>query len=342
MEIIDPHVHFWDPYTTPRTVSPLLKLNCWPGLQDLVAKVATPAGAAEFVGKRDYIVAPYLPEQHRFCELEHTLRGVVHVEAGWHDHSPLGAAGETRWLDSLNPPPLGIAGRVDLRADDLPQLLAAHRAASSRFVGVRDMLAHSPLPGVMNWHEDSRAVLRDDFRRGFDLLAKENLTFEAWVYDHQLPDLCELVERHPSTRVMLDHIASPVGVGGPYQGRGLTRDERRSIRQRWLDNLRRLAESRQVHVKLSGLAMPILGWGFHERPVAPEVSEVVDKLGPLISSALGIFGHERCVFASNFPMDIVSMPLDTLYEAYFRLTASLGEDTQQRLFRDNAVAFYGL
>jgi predicted TIM-barrel fold metal-dependent hydrolase len=74
------------------------------------------------------------------------VRGVVHVQAGWHGKGPLGGAGETRWIESLGHRSIvGLVGQATLESPDLGRLIAAHREASTRFVGVRDMTAHDPI-----------------------------------------------------------------------------------------------------------------------------------------------------------------------------------------------------
>ncbi|CAN5234677.1 hypothetical protein BH23ACT9_BH23ACT9_12900 [soil metagenome] len=95
-------------------------------------------------------------------------------------------------------------------------------------------------------------------------------------------------------------------------------------------------------MKLSGLAMPIIGWGWHQRPAPPGVDEVVDAYGPFVSHVLEVFGPSRCLIASNFPMDRVSLPWRTLYEAFDQLTSGLPAEQRRGLFHDNAIRFYGI
>jgi predicted TIM-barrel fold metal-dependent hydrolase len=103
-----------------------------------------------------------------------------------------------------------------------------------------------------------------------------------------------------------------------------------------------LAQHPNVHVKLSGLMMPVLGFGFHTRREPPGVSELVDKLGPLVEHALTAFSPARCFFASNFPIDKVSAPWRTLLQAMAQLLASQDPATQRAIFHDNAARFYNL
>jgi predicted TIM-barrel fold metal-dependent hydrolase len=103
-----------------------------------------------------------------------------------------------------------------------------------------------------------------------------------------------------------------------------------------------LAALPHVHVKLSGLLMPILGFGFHERPAPPSATEVAEALGPIVREVVDLFGEDRCMFASNFPMDAVSAPLETILDAYFLALADRSTEGLAKIFAGNAARFYDL
>jgi predicted TIM-barrel fold metal-dependent hydrolase len=340
--VLDAHVHFWDPRTTPRTVSPAVKLLGWNEalLLGLVTRVV-PKATRDFVGNPGHVLHPYLPGTHRRDHEGVALAGVVHVQADWQTRDAFGYVDETRWLEELCSASLhAIVGHADLGHPRIGELLDAHARASARFVGIRDMLACCPSdPGVHDWNTPGRMQDRA-WRRGYALLGERGLTFDAWVYHVQLRELEELVRAFPATRLMLDHLGTPIGLGGPYAGFGATASERERTAARWHEDLARLAEHRHVHAKLSGLLMPIVGFGFHTRERPPSVGELVDAIGPHIEHALRVFGPKRCLFASNFPMDKVSVPWRTVYAALVQLTASLDPVDQRAVFHDNAARFY--
>jgi predicted TIM-barrel fold metal-dependent hydrolase len=56
------------------------------------------------------------------------------------------------------------------------------------------------------------------WRAGFARLPPLNLTFEAWLYHPQLPDLADLASAFPQTTIILNHVGGPVGIG-PYKDR---------------------------------------------------------------------------------------------------------------------------
>jgi predicted TIM-barrel fold metal-dependent hydrolase len=88
--------------------------------------------------------------------------------------------------------------------------------------------------------------------------------------------------------------------------------------------------------------MPILGFGFHEREAPPAATEIAEALGPVLREVIGLFGVDRCMFASNFPMDAVSAPLETILDAYFLALADLPAESLAKVFAGNAARFYDL
>ena len=218
--------------------------------------------------------------------------------------------------------------------------LDAHARASQRFVGVRDKLAYSEARTVMNWSAGPNVMDDPAWQRGYALLGERGLTFDAWCYGHQLPSLAELFAAHPKTRAVLDHLGTPIGAGGRFAQVVDSESARERAFKAWEHDLLRIAESPHVSAKISGLTMPIVGFGFHQRAAEVGVSELVDRIGPFVEVALRAFTPKRCFFASNFPMDKVSTPWLTLFAAYEQLTRHLGVETQRDLFERNALRFY--
>jgi predicted TIM-barrel fold metal-dependent hydrolase len=343
--IVDPHIHQWDPRTTPRAVSPLTQLfGRWPGAYRNLAKVVMPPSAKAFVGGES-VLFPYLPADYAADTAGLSIDTVVHVEAGWHGGGLLGPVGETRWLEQLpfeaSGTKLGaIVAHADLRNPRVDETLAAHLAASSKVRGIRHMASRHPGRGVMAWSKLPHLFQDAAFLRGFEKLAARKLRFDAWVYSPQLPDVAELAKRFPETAIVLDHFGSPVGAGGPSGSVGSTAQERADIIARWREDFARLREHKNVFAKLSGLAMPVIGFGYHKRPAPPSIDELTDTFRPFVSHAIDVFGIERAFFASNFPMDKASAPASHIFGAYIRLARELGEHAPRALLRDNALRFY--
>lgn len=347
--IVDPHLHHWDPLTTRRLVSPFARmLHRWPRVYEKVASVVMPRSAKAFLGDTTSILYPYMPETYARDAQGLRIDTVVHVEAGWEQRGKLGVVGETRWLDGLDFERGGrrlaaIVGHADLRRHDVDEVLAAHQAASGRLRGVRQKAAHHPDRGVLSFCDVPNLYRDAGFLRGFERVVARKLRFDAWVYSHQIPDVTGLADRFPEARIVLDHLGTPVGAGGPVGTRGgvgATAQDRKRIFETWRADLARLAEHPQVHVKLSGLGMPVLGFGFHGRPSAPSIDELCDAFRPFVGHALDVFGTERAFFASNFPMDKPSAPLEHFFGAYLKLAEEFGPAAPRALLRENALRFY--
>ena len=343
-DIVDAHMHLWDPRTTPRAVSPFVRaLGAHPAVLRRVAQAVMPRSVQDFLGDPRFVLNPYLPADHR-GHAGLRVGDYVHVEAGYVALRPLGLAGESRWLAGLRDGPRGVVGAVNLESPQLAQLLDAHRAATPRFRGVRDKLAHSSAPGVMSWARAAARTHRPAFRRGYALLGERGLSFDAFIYSTQLHELTELAKAHPETRLVLCHMGTPVALEGPFGGCGTTPAARADIAARWRDGLLRLASLPHVHVKLSGMLMPVVGFGFHQRAEPPAASELFERLGPHVRFVLDAFGPERCMFGSNFPMDAVSAPYGAILGMLERTMqdAKLSPTARQAVLATTARRFYAL
>jgi predicted TIM-barrel fold metal-dependent hydrolase len=232
-----------------------------------------------------------------------------------------------------------IVGRADLGLGAaVDAVLKAHVAAGGgRFRGIRHAAGWDASEAVRNSHTEpsQHLYLEPAFREGFARLAPNGLSFEAWQYHTQLPDLLDLARAFPDTQIMLDHVGGPLGIG-PYAGR---RDE---IFQTWRQSIRALAGCPNVWVKLGGLGMAICGFDHHRRAVLPGSAELAEAWRPYIETCIEAFGPERGMFESNFPVDKVSCSYEALWNAFKRLAAGASATEKARLFRDSARDFYRL
>ena len=334
LPILDPHIHLWDQRKTPRSPSNLVKLLGWNrGLLLWAGRRVFPADLIEFFGKPDHVITDYLPPNYRTDTGGRTLAGCVHVQAGWEEKGPLGPVGETRWLDGLDMPELrGIVGYANLGlGEGVEPVLAAHAESSLRFRGIRHMLANSSDRAVHSFNAVAEHSRDPQFRAGFALLSKYGLRFDAWSYHHQLDEVYDLAAAHPEVPIVLCHAGTPVGWVGDT-----------NVDQAWRAGMRRLAELTHVHVKISGLTMPVVGFGYHLREQQPDAAELATALRPMVRFVLDTFGATRCMFASNFPVDKVSCTWATLYDAYEQITVDASDDERRALFHDTAARFYGL
>ena len=344
--ILDSHVHQWDPRTTPREASLAVKLFGWsPRLLDFVVRHAMPKPLVDFVGRGEYALKPYLPTDFRtdLGRYQDRLQGIVHVQAGWKGRRHIDLADETRWLESIDPGGKtirAIVGAAYLDAPDLEDLLDAHQRASTRFRGVRDMLASHPNDAICDWEREPGLLQNPAWREGYALLGRRGLTFDAWMYQHQLGEFGDLVRSHPETKVVLCHLATPVAIAGPYGGLGATAAERARTTDHWKEAVSDFASIPHVRFKISGLMMPIIGLGAEHRVQPMGEQELVDRVGPFIDWAIHAIGIDRCMFGSNFPIDKVSIAYETLISSLDALLSTRSDEEKAKFFADNARDFY--
>ena len=351
--IVDPHIHQWDPYQTPHRAALLVRLlGKYPQLMDQVARTAMPAPLVNMLGLTDYALAPYLPADYKAdvqgAHGTYQVEQVVHIEASWHDHKGNGVVSETRWVKQL---PFaqhgirlgGIVATADFTDRRFKKILQLHQAQTPLLRGLRRMASHHADSGIHQWSDNAHLYTSRKFLTGFEQFAKTDLSFDAWVYSGQIPDVSYLAKAFPETPIMLDHLGTPVGLfgeAGHYTG--VTAAAREDIFARWKADIAQLAEQPNVSAKISGLMMPVLGHTFYKNRRQASATEMVDLLSPLIEHAIAVFGTSRIIYASNFPMDKVNTSLSNLMEAYARMIQPHGEAAMQSIFRDNAKRFYRL
>lgn len=353
--ITDPHIHQWNPYTTPHSAALLVKLlGKYPQLMDKTVRLVKPKALLETLGLTENALNPYMPADYaRDCASEcardgstYTVDTVVHVEADWHEHRGAGVVNETRWVSQLDFAAQGmhlggIVGTADVRASYFPKVLKKHQAASPKFRGIRRMASWHPDAGIHRWCKQPHLYSDKRFLRGFEFFAGTGLSFDAWCYSVQLPEVTALAKRFSTTPIVIDHLATPAGLFGAV-GRytGKTVAARQAIFQQWQDDIALLAQHQNVHAKLSGLMMPVLGHRFHEQGRRASVEQMINLLSPMVEHAVQVFGIERLIYASNFPMDKASASMPDIITAFAQMIAPHGETALKKVFRDNALGFY--
>jgi predicted TIM-barrel fold metal-dependent hydrolase len=232
----------------------------------------------------------------------------------------------------------GIVAFADLTLGDaVEDVLRAHLEARGRVRGVRyatawdasDQIrpAHThPPPGLMGAAR---------FRAGLARLAGLGLCFDAWLYHTQFGELVALARSVPDARIVLDHMGGPLAIG-PYSGR------RAEVFAEWRTGLAELAACPNVSIKLGGLTMTAAGFGWHKRPKPPGSEELAAAIAPYFDVCIELFGPERCMLESNFPMDRASCSYAVLWNAFKRATVRYAPPERAYLLRETAMKFYRL
>ncbi len=200
----------------------------------------------------------------------------------------------------------GIIGYADFRlgkkvAETLDMQIAVGGGSSAsrgRFKGTRFGVTWDAHPDVPNHRtRPNEFQFREPkFREGFAELGARGLTFEAWCFHPQIPEITDLARAFPDQIFILDHFGGPVGVG-PY------RDKRDETFAKWHDDITDLASCPNVYAKLGGLQMDVNGFNWHKRQKPPTSEELLDATRCFHEHTLAVFGTKRCMFESNFPVD---------------------------------------
>jgi predicted TIM-barrel fold metal-dependent hydrolase len=279
----------------------------------------------------------------------HAVRASVYMQAltryrtsGPGAHRPVG---ETAYVvdatraDASPAIAAGIVGHADLRLGTaVREVLDAHVAGGrGRFRGIRHLTTWDADGTLANPLTAAPAGLLLDpaYRAGFAQLAPLGLSYDAWLFFPQLPELIDTAKAFPETTIVVDHCGGIVRIGA-YRDRG---DE---VYQRWSASMRDLAQLPNVHVKLGGLGMRINGFDFDKSEMPPSSEVLAVTWKPWIETCIEAFGPDRCMFESNFPVDKGSYSFAVGWNAFKRLTTAYSTSERQALFDGTARRVYRL
>lgn len=231
----------------------------------------------------------------------------------------------------------GIVGFADLRSAELDAVLDAHIATGGgHFRGIRHIAAWDDAIVPTTSVVPPPGLLRDPaFVRGVQRLGQRGLTYDAWLYHPQLKDLLAVARAAPGTAMVIDHVGGPLGCG-PYRSR------RGEVFSAWREDMKNLARCPNVHIKLGGLAMPVNGFDYHENSLPPTSAQIADDWKQWIGTCIELFGAERCMFESNFPVDKGMCSYPVLWNAFKRIASGASAAEKAALFHDTAGRFYQL
>ena len=232
----------------------------------------------------------------------------------------------------------GIVAFADLTLGEAVEaVLLAHLEASSHVRSIRYATAWDASDQIRATHTHPPPGLMNDarFRKGFERLATFGLCFDAWLYHTQIPEVVKLAQDFPDANIVLDHMCGPLAIG-PYSGR------RREVFNDWRRNLADAAACANVFIKLGGLTMTAAGFGWNKRSVPPGSEELEVAMRPYFDACIELFGPERCMFESNFPMDRASCSYTVLWNAFKRVAARYTPTERAFLLRDTAMMVYRL
>ena len=260
---------------------------------------------------RDYTIEEYLKEAQA-CGVV----GSIYVQANWPAYKEID---EALWVQSLASGeglgfPQGIVAFADLAHPDV-EFVFNKLAAIPNVRGIRQQL---------HWHETplyrfaSRpdAMMDPNWRRGFAMLESRNLLFELQIFASQMPNGASLARAFPNTKIVLEHA-------------GMLEDRTPEGWAAWRNGMKALASCPNVSTKLSGL-------GTFVRTAS------ADLMKPVVQETIEIFGPERCLFGSNFPIEKLWTSYEDLIHGFRNSIIDLSATQCAAVLHDNAKRLYRL
>jgi L-fuconolactonase len=261
------------------------------------------------VGRFDYpwmskdlgvLYRDYLPDDLAPILQQNGVRKTILVQAS-------NSVAESRWLLDLadgNSFIAGVVGWVDLLSVEIDAQLD-ELCAHPKFKGVRHLVESEP-------HDDW--LVQPAVLAGLRKLSARGLSYDLLVHTRHLQYVPPVAERCPDLALVIDHMAKPP----------IARNE---IKE-WSQALKPVARYSNVHCKLSGLVTEA-NWS----------SWQTNDLRPYVEYALELFGPDRMMFGSDYPVCLLAASYDIVLESFQEL---LGDDDRDKIFCKNAARFYRL
>jgi predicted TIM-barrel fold metal-dependent hydrolase len=232
----------------------------------------------------------------------------------------------------------GIVGYADLSlGGGAAEVLDAHEeAAGTRFKGVRYATAWDADAAIHGSYSTHRGMLHEaSVVSAARVLEQRGLTLDTWLYFHQLDDVRSLARACPALSIVIDHCGGLVGIGR-YAA------QRAQVFDAWRANLQGFGSLSNVVLKFGGLAMPLAGFAWKSREVPPSSEDLAAAWRPYFDVCLEVFGPQRCMFESNFPVDRSGCSYTVVWNAFTRLARRLPVEERAALFERTARRIYRL
>ncbi|OWU82937.1 amidohydrolase [Oceanicola sp. 22II-s10i] len=216
------------------------------------------------------------------------------------------------------------------------EVLDAHLEAGPGLVkGIRDMTTYDPEISASFGSIPPGRLLDATWREGFAQLAPRGLSYDLYAFHTQLTEALDLARAFPDQPIVLNHIGGPLGIKG-YASR---RDQ---VFAEWSAAMREIGKCPNVSIKVGGVGMHNLGFGFEHLPAGPTGEQIANAIGPYVETCIEAFGPDRAMFESNFPVDKGAVGYVPLWNAFKRLTANHTAAERAALFAGTADRVYRL
>jgi predicted TIM-barrel fold metal-dependent hydrolase len=257
--------------------------------------------------KHDYLPADYLRDSSG-----HNVLGTVHCEAEWDRADQVG---ETRWISDLHARhgfPSAIVAHAWFHTPNGADILE-QQAAFPLVRGIRSkpITVANPTEKLAG----GPGTMRDDkWLAGLSRLERYGLSFDLRVPYWHLGEAAAVAAQFPNISMVLNHTGFP----WDRSAEGLAD---------WRASMEAIARQPNVHLKISEFGLRAQPWNY-------------DSNRAIVRDAIAIFGVERCIFATNFPVAGLRVSYDTLVRSVARMVSDLSAADREALFWRNAARFY--
>lgn len=217
---------------------------------------------------------------------------------------------ENRWALSLADEHdfiAGVVGWVELASPDCEEQLLEFKD-HPKFVGIRHVTHDEP---------DDDFIVRPEVLRGLKVLEQHGVPFDLLFFVRHLPHATTLARTLPELPIVLDHLAKPRIKEGVMDG--------------WIEPFREAGRFDNIYCKLSGMITEA-DWN-NWKPA---------DLKPYVETALEVFGSERCLFGSDWPVCELAGSYEQVHSALTEILGPLSDSEKERIFGGTAREFYRL
>jgi len=201
----------------------------------------------------------------------------------------------------------GVVGWIDLRSEKIEERLA-HYAQLPKLKGFRHVVQDEP---------DREFMLGKHFSEGLSLLSKYNFTYDILIFPTQLEAAIKTVQRLPSQKFVLDHIAKPYIKTGKIAT--------------WEKHIRELASHSNVYCKISGIVTEADWVNWKQKDFEPYLDVVFDT-----------FGVDRLMFGSDWPVCLLGGQYTEVKGILEEYISKRSKEATAKIFGLNAASFYQL
>ena len=267
-----------------------------------------------FLGNYKTIRENYLPIDYINDSRNHNVVGTIHCEAEWDRNDQVG---ETRWLKDLslnNKFPNAIVAHAWFHKKNSEEIIA-EQASFDMVKGIRSK-------PITKFSQNSQEYLYEgsmqdiNWRNGLKLLEKYNLNYDLRIPNWHLEEAVEIVRLIPNTKVIINH------AGFPWN----RTDEGMDY---WRKGIKLMSLEPNTFIKLSEFGVKGEDWNYYQNK-------------KIIHELIDLFGPQRCMFASNFPVSKIKISFDDLYKNYKKIVKDFSDDEKKWLFAKTASEVYNL